>query len=46
MSARSNEGIDESLVGSIAFYNASQDDFFLLVGNGPTDVYVKVGKLP
>ncbi len=33
MSARSNEGIDESLVGSIAFYNESQDDFFLLVGN-------------
>ena len=33
MSARSNEGIDETLVGSIAFYNASQDDFFLLVGN-------------
>ena len=33
MSARNNEGIDQSLVGSIAFYNASQDDFFLLVGN-------------
>ena len=33
MSARSNEGIDESLVGSIAFYNASQDDFFLLIGD-------------
>ena len=33
MSARSNEGIDESLVGSIAFYNASREDFFLLVGN-------------
>lgn len=33
MSARSNEGIDESLVGNIAFYNSSEDDFFLLVGN-------------
>lgn len=33
MSARSNAGIDESLVGNIAFYNASQDDYFLLVGN-------------
>lgn len=33
MSARSNEGIDESLVGNIAFYNSSEDDFFLLVGD-------------
>ena len=33
MSARSNKSIDETLVGSIAFYNASQDDFLLLVGN-------------
>lgn len=33
VSVRNAEEIDPSLVGSIAFYNASQDDFFLLVGD-------------
>ena len=49
MSSRSNEGIDGSLVGRVAFYNASEDDFLLLVGDtdlGQTPLLLTISGIP